>query len=172
MNPISHEYIRFVRSRDVATWISYHEDDQCWHTCTYVRGKRGVYCHTDVYGGDQPSVARVARHARARGRFSTRPCRMGQYFDSSMTHGAIALLCHWCACNHVDVRPLLLRMFGDEAPQTQTEFDDIAAQADWEGIVYPTYWNESLSHELCTALLEVGYVPLAAIFAKGLASAS
>jgi hypothetical protein len=33
--PDFHEYVRSLRMSDVAAWISFHEDDQHWHTSTF-----------------------------------------------------------------------------------------------------------------------------------------
>lgn len=90
--PQFHEYVRSVRTDDISACISFHEDDQRWHVTALARAKGGVYHLAATYGGDQPGVTRLIRHARSDGRFSVRPVRMGQYFYRSMAHGALALL--------------------------------------------------------------------------------
>jgi hypothetical protein len=164
--PQFHEYVRTVRTDDVSAWISFHEDDQRWHVIALARAKGGVYHFAETYGGDQPGVTRVIRHARSGGRFSVRPVRMGQYFDPSMTHGAFALLRRWCDRRQLDMRDLVSRAYPSEPVLTLDDLDEITTQAKWEGIVYPRQWPRTLSDELATALFEVGYRRLASVFVK------
>jgi hypothetical protein len=164
--PEFHEYVRSLRMNDVAAWISFHEDDQHWHTSTFARARCGLYYLRTEYDGDQPGVGTLIRDARIHGRFSPRPVRLGQYFDGSMMHGAVDLLRHWCGHRQLDVIALWGRAYPDAGPKTLPDLDEVTDQSRWEGVVYPPHWTAALSRELGVALREVGYARLGILFSK------
>jgi hypothetical protein len=144
--PEFHEYVIGLRTQEVAANLSFHEDDQLWHTNAFA----------------------LIRDARIHGRFSWRPVRMGQYFDASMHFGVSDLLRHWCEAHQVDVAALLHRAHATEAPYTSEDLEAIREQAQWEGIVYPPQWTLGLSRELVHALFEVGYPQVARLIGLAL----
>jgi hypothetical protein len=166
--PEFHEYVIGLRTQEVAANLSFHEDDQLWHTNAFARAKRGVYHLEGTYAADAPSAAKLIRDARIHGRFSWRPVRMGQYFDASMHFGVSDLLRHWCEAHQVDVAALLHRAHATEAPYTSEDLEAIREQAQWEGIVYPPQWTLGLSRELVHALFEVGYPQVARLIGLAL----
>jgi hypothetical protein len=160
MNPTTpefHEYIFGVCTPEVSASLSFHEGDQLWHTNAFARAKRGVYHLEGTYAGDAPRAAKLIRDARIHGRFSSRPVRMGQYFDASMHFGVLDLLRHWCEAHQVDVLALMHQAYPGEVPTTPESLEAARGQAQWEGILYPSQWTPALSRELVHALFEVGY---------------
>jgi|GEM_PF-2343854 len=75
--PEFHEYVRSLRTPEISASISFHEDDQLWHTNTFARAQRGLYHLEATYKGEQPRPAILIRDARVHGRFSWWPVRMG-----------------------------------------------------------------------------------------------
>jgi len=166
--PEFHEYVLGLRTPEVSASLSFHEDDQLWHTNAFARAKCGVYHLEGTYAGDMPRPAKLIRDARIYGRFSWRPVRMGQYFDASMRFGVLDLLRHWCEEHQVDAVTLMRRVHLTITP------DDLAGireEAQWEGIVYPPQWTPALSRELVHALFEVGYDRIATLIGRALMNA-
>ncbi|MEJ1966514.1 MAG: hypothetical protein WDO56_35230 [Gammaproteobacteria bacterium] len=166
--PEFHEYVLGLRTAEVSAGLSFHEDDQLWHTNVFARARRGLYHLEGSYKGDAPSPAKLIRDARIYGRFSHRPVRMGRYFDASMRFGVLELLRHWCEERQVDVVALMHRAHPGELPNTSVDLEGIREQARWEGIVYPSQWTLALSRELARALLEVGYREVAQLIGRAL----
>ena len=166
--PEFHEYVLGLRTPEVSAGLTFHEDDQLWHTNAFARGRRGLYHLEGTYEGDAPSPAKLIRDARIYGRFSPRPVRMGHYFDTSMRFGVLELLRHWCEERQVDVVALMHRA---DLTITPDELEGIREQARWEGIVYPPQWAPALSRELVNALFEVGCHPIATLVGRAVMNA-
>jgi hypothetical protein len=164
MTSINHDYLRFLRTPDVAAWVAFSEEDQRWHVEVFARTSKGVEYLETEYDGDQPTERQLVRDAFLYGFFSARPCRLEHRFDPSMTHAVIAMLHNWCQSRSVDVQQLLKVAYADEPERVDEDFEAIVAQAEWEGIEYPAPEDRYQTRRLLLALRDVGYDKLAAAF--------
>ncbi|MDY6949283.1 MAG: hypothetical protein SXG53_26635 [Pseudomonadota bacterium] len=166
MTTTPRKYVCVIRTPLLAAWSAYDEDDQLWHVEAFVRGRLGVqYLETD-YSGDQPLEEVMIRDAFHFGHFSPRPCSLDREFDPSMTHGVLAHLRHWCRTHSVDLDRLMKEAYPDSAHRTEEDFEQIVAQAEWEGIEYPEPDDRYQTRRLLLALRNVGYDEIAEVFVR------
>ena len=158
------DYVRYVRTPEVAAWIAFSEEDQRWHVEVFARTARGIEYLETEYHGEQPPLKQLQRDAYHYGFFSARPCRLEHRFDPSMTHGVLAMLRHWCQMRSVDFEALLRRGYADEPHRLDEDLDAIVTQAEWEGIEYPAPNDRYQTRRLLLALRDVGYDKIAAAF--------
>jgi hypothetical protein len=160
------KYVCVTRTPQVAAWSAFDEDDQVWHVEAYIRGKVGVQYLEAKYSGDQPLEELLIRDAFHFGYFSPRPCSLDQGFDPSMTHGVLAHLRHWCRTHSVDLETLMKEAYPDSAQRAEVDFEQIVAQAEWEGIEYPKPGDRYQTRRLLLALRTVGYNEIAEVFLR------
>jgi hypothetical protein len=162
MRPMHRKCLRVIRTPEVAACIAYHEDDQLWRAEIFARTQGGVqFLETAVPSGNPPEelLIHLAFHL---GHFSPRPCSLDRQFDPSMTYGLLALLRHWCRIHTVDVSSLMREAFPHELLSTEN-FEEIVAQAEWEGIEYPRPDDRYQTRRLLLALRDVGYGEIAKV---------
>lgn len=168
MTSTPRRFIRVIRNPEFAAWIAYDEVEQIWEAEVFVRTKNGVQYLEAEYPGAQPLEERLIREAFHFGHFSARPCSLERHFDPSMTHGVLALLRHWCRVHRVDLDALMRQAYPDETHRAAEDFDEIVAQAHWEGIEYPAPDDRYQTRRLLLALRAVGYNEIADAFIQAI----
>jgi len=168
MTSTHREYVRVIRRPGLAAWIAYHEDDQLWHVEVFTPARNGVQYLETEYRGDQPTEDLLILHAFHFGHFSPRPCSLDRQFDPSMTHGVLAFLRHWCRVNSVDLGALMREAYPNETHRAEEDFEQIVAQAEWEGIEYPEPDDRYQTRRLLRALRDVGYDEIADVFVRAI----
>ena len=168
MTSTQRKYVSVIRTTKVAIWIAYHEDDQLWHVEVFARSRNGVQYHEAEYPGDQPSEDLVIRRAFYLGHFSPRPCSLDHQFDPSMKHAVLAFLDHWCRVHSVDRERLMREAYPNDPQRAEEDFDEIVAQAEWEGIEYPKPDDRYQTRRLLLALRDVGYDEIADVFVRAI----
>jgi hypothetical protein len=171
MKPIVREYVRFTRTTSICAWISQRSDEPKWTIEVFARSPGGLYYLEREYRGEQPSLERLYEDAFAHGQFSRRPCELDQSFDASMTHSALALFYAWCRARNLSADRMLHTAYPLDTAGRWLDPVEIVTQAAWEGIVYPTAWDEEATLALGLALHEVGYGHLATVMGQTLAAA-
>ena len=160
------KYVSIIRTTKFAIWIAHHEDAQLWHAEVFARSRNGIQYHEAEYPGDEPRVDDLIRNALHFGHFSPRPSSLDHQFDPSMTHAVLALLRHWCRVHSVDFQGLMREAYPNEPQRAEEDFEEIVAQAEWEGIEYPKPDDRYQTRRLLLALRDVGYDEIADVFVR------
>jgi hypothetical protein len=165
MTSTDRDYVRAIRTPEVAAWLVYSAADQLWHAEVFARTRGGVqYLETEY--SEQPPVELLIRQAFHFGFFSPRPCSLERHIDPSMTHGVLALLRRWCSIHAVDLQALLRDAYTREPQRAQEDFDAIVEQAEWEGIEYPHADDRYQTRRMLLALRNVGYDEIAEAYIR------
>lgn len=158
----------YFRTDEVAVWTACREVGQLWHIEVFARSPNGIHYHEAEYSGDHPSWDVLISNALHFGHFSPRPCSLDRPFDPSMTHGVLALLCHWCRVHSVDLETLMRKAYRNEPHLVEQNFVEIVAQAEWEGIEYPTPDDRYQTRRLLFALRDMGYDQIADVLVQAI----
>ena len=113
-----------------------------------------------------PSFESLLSDTRQYGLFSRRPFRIGQRWDESTLHCVSAMLANWCESRGFDVMQFLTGLDPERREAYVQKLQANKAQAEWEGIIYPTHWDSSETLELIAQLRASGRATLAAYFVR------
>jgi hypothetical protein len=166
MTSTHRKYAAIIRTTQVAALIAYQEDDQFWHAEVFARRRNGVQHHEAEYQGDLPPLDLLMHNAVHLGHFSPRPCSLDHQFDPSMTRALLALLRHWCQVHSVDIESLMREAYHNEPYPSKEDFEEIVAQAEWEGVEYPKPDDRYQTRRLLLALRDVGYDEIADVLVQ------
>jgi hypothetical protein len=155
--------VKHVKKDDHQIWL-YRDHDRDEYLVEAVVKEPGAIRHLVERVKVNPTNAEIIARCKKRGVLSPRPYRLAQPCDGSITGPVMALFAHYCAVRGLGPVTLMIQAYPDEAGDwTEEDFARSKADAEWEGVAYPSQWNDVAVRGLLDSLGEVNYHSLACV---------
>lgn len=95
---------------------------------------------------------------------SPRPYRLAQSCDGTIGSPVLALYARFCKSRGLDPVAIMVEAYPDETGDWHAnDFLKLTEEAEWQGVVYPAFWDSAAISGLVKSLHEVNYHTLASL---------